>query len=117
VTLGDLNWDGKVTAADWALYKAGHGSAVGGMTKLQAYLSGDVNGDLAFDLADFSAFRQAFDAANGVGAFAAMAAAVPEPSALGLAVVVAVCQWHAARGLATRRPRVQWGHEQGRLSR
>ena len=45
----------------------------------ERYQLGDLNNDGKHDLADFSAFRSAYDAANGVGSFAAMVAGVPEP--------------------------------------
>ena len=44
---------------------------------------------------DFSVFRSAYDAANGVGAFAAMVAGVPEPGSamlLGLGAVVGLAR-------------------------
>jgi hypothetical protein len=43
---------------------------------------GDLNGDHLNNHADFAAFKAAYDAANGAGAFVAMAAAVPEPASV-----------------------------------
>ena len=40
----------------------------------QAYRLGDLDGDLHNDHADFVAFKNAYDIANGAGAFVAMAA-------------------------------------------
>ena len=67
-----------------------------GSTDRQAYFLGDLNLDLKNDYSDFQAFKLYYDAANGVGAFAAMVASVPEPSSL---VIV------ASAGLLVRRRR------------
>jgi hypothetical protein len=96
---GDLNGDSAVNSADWALFKAGAGSSLAGFSKGQSYLKGDLNGDLKHDLLDFVAFRTAYNAASGAGAFEAMLAAVPEPSA-GLLLVVGtllVCSGRCCR--------------------
>jgi hypothetical protein len=62
------------------------------LTKLQRYLLGDLNHDERHSLEDFAAFRQAYDAAHGAGALAAMSAIVPEPGALEL-LSMAVAWW------------------------
>jgi hypothetical protein len=92
-TRGDLNFDGTVNAADWALFKVGQGVNRAALTAAQSYRSGDMNGDLRHNLTDFDLFAQAFDSANGSGSFAAMLA-VPEPATCGLALL--------AMGLLTR---------------
>lgn len=92
--LGDLNGDGNLNAADWTLFKSGQGAVNDTLTPLAAYRKGDLNGDFSNTLQDFDLFADAYDLANGTGAFTAMVASVPEPSALilvlsGLAACVA----------------------------
>jgi hypothetical protein len=84
--LGDLNGDGSLNSADWALFKSGQGAVNNTLSPVAAYQMGDLNGDFDHSLQDFNLFAVAYDAANGVGAFTAMVASVPEPSALLLLV-------------------------------
>jgi hypothetical protein len=79
IPAGDLNGDGFINTADWTQFKAGVGSSIAGLSRAQAYLLGDLSGDLKIDLFDFITFRTAYNAANGSGAFETMAA-VPEPN-------------------------------------
>jgi hypothetical protein len=88
--LGDFNRDGNVTAADWAILRNNQLADLSGKTFSEAYFLGDVTADLANNHADFVLFKDLFDAANGVGAFDAMVASVPEPSTLGL---IALAGW------------------------
>jgi hypothetical protein len=92
IALGDLNADGAINTADWTQFKNGHTANLDGLSIAQAYPSGDMNRDRKRDLADFSLFRTAFDAANGVGAFAAMVGSMPEPGSftLGLCGIAGV---------------------------
>ena len=88
----DLNGDCTLDAADWAQFRNGQHADLSGLTEQQAYEMGDLNGDYRNDHADFVLFKTAFEAANGDGSFAAMVAAVPEPTTsslcgLGLAVL------------------------------
>lgn len=73
----DFNQDGNVDGTDLAAWKAGFGT---GTTKAQ----GDATGDQIVDGADFLAWQRQFGASP---ALTATAAAVPEPTALGLAAV------------------------------
>lgn len=91
--LGDLNSDGNITAADWVVLRDNQLSNLSGKTYSEAYFLGDVTADLVNDHADFALFKDLYDAANGVGSFTAMLAAVPEPSSLVLV---------ASAGLAAR---------------
>ncbi len=77
---GDLNDNCSLGADDWSLFRAGQLANLTGLTHAQAYAVGDLNGDFRNDHADFILFKEAYDAANGTGAFAAMVGAVPEPS-------------------------------------
>jgi hypothetical protein len=78
--LGDFNSDGNVTSADWIILRNNQLADLSGKTFQEAYFLGDVTADLANNHADFAAFKQIYDEANGVGAFAAMVGGVPEPS-------------------------------------
>jgi hypothetical protein len=109
VTPGDLNADGNINQADWTAFKAGQGANFTGMSIAKAYGFGDLNQDLKHDLKDFAAFRTAYDDFNGVGAFHAMAAAVPEP-ATGMLVAVGFVAlgFQANRRRRSVRPRRWW---------
>jgi hypothetical protein len=54
-----------------------------GLTAVLKHNRGDLNGDGVNDFKDFRVFEADFDAANGLGAFAAMVD-VPEPRAAAL---------------------------------
>jgi Concanavalin A-like lectin/glucanases superfamily len=84
----DLNGDGLVTVADWALFLTNSFTSFPSETTVGAYLKGDLDGDLDNDHADFLIFKADFIAANGAGAFAQLTGAVPEPSSLALAAMV-----------------------------
>jgi hypothetical protein len=87
--MGDFDSSGALTSADWMIFRANQNADLSGDTLEQAYLRGDLNFDKMNDFADFQAFKYYFDAANGVGAFAAMLQAVPEPASLGLLLAAA----------------------------
>jgi hypothetical protein len=78
----DLDLDGDVDGTDWGLFTASHLATMTTLTAAQSAKLGDLDGDLDNDFTDFRLFQADFDGANGVGAFAAMIAAVPEPSTL-----------------------------------
>lgn len=86
---GDLDFDGDVDPADWAVFKSKfHGSnlaAVGAPASHRAelYNLGDLNADGLYSLADFAVFEAAYDAVNGIGALAA----IPEPTTATLLVI------------------------------
>lgn len=100
--LGDLNFDGSLDLLDWNEYTAGLGVDLSSMSIAQAYRFGDLTGDLANDHDDFLAFKFAFDAANGVGAFESALASVPEPSSLLLGLLCSV--GFSTRGIRLLRP-------------
>jgi hypothetical protein len=99
---GDLNHDGLVNASDWQLYKSGAWTNLAGLTPAQAYDRGDMNNDGVNDIYDFGLFAQAYDQANGVGAFVRMTRGVPEPAASCLFVTV-FGSWVMTLGRAKRR--------------
>lgn len=78
LSLADLNRDSLVNAADWLLFRGGQGADLTGLTPEQAFSRGDLDGDFDNDLADFVAFRNAWELKHGVGSFAD-ATQVPEP--------------------------------------
>jgi PEP-CTERM motif len=82
---GDFNLDGAIDIdTDYATLIANlHATPPVGTTAAEAFLLGDMTGDVAIDYADFNAFVAAYDMEHGVGAFAA---AVPEPGGMALAV-------------------------------
>jgi hypothetical protein len=85
--LGDLNSDGVITAADWAILRAHQHADLSGMTNAQAYFVGDLTGDKADNFDDFVLFKKIYEAAHGAGSFSSMAAGVPEPSSLVLIIL------------------------------
>jgi hypothetical protein len=83
--LGDLNANGSVTSADWAIFKGSQRGNFSGLSLAEAYRIGDLNGDLQNDHADFILFKEAYNEINGSGSFEAMLAAgpgVPEPTSI-----------------------------------
>ena len=80
----DFDRDGDVDVADFLIFSSNLHKNVTALTLPQSLLMGDLTADLRIDGRDFVFFKTAFDEANGVGAFAAMAEAVPEPSAAAL---------------------------------
>lgn len=83
--LGDLDFDGSVTAADWLMFISQAQGELSSMSLAQAARAGDLDGDMDSDIDDFVLFRAAFELDNPEpGAFEAMLASVPEPSSLTL---------------------------------
>ncbi|MBA3483717.1 MAG: hypothetical protein H0T51_18060 [Pirellulales bacterium] len=78
--VGDLNADGAFNAADWTILRTNQHTSLSGKSLAEAYRLGDLTGDEMNNHPDFVAFKNLYDAANGVGSFAAMVASVPEPS-------------------------------------
>jgi hypothetical protein len=82
----DLNFDGTLTAVDWAAFASHHLQDLSTMTVAQAAALGDLNRDFANDYDDFLLFKADYDSANGPGALTALMAA-PEPSSAVLLLV------------------------------
>ena len=76
---GDLNLDGEITLADWQHFKSGANTNLSGLSPQEAYLLGDLDSDGEHTISDVVLFRELYDSANGIGAFAS-AQQVPEPS-------------------------------------
>ena len=85
--LGDFDADGDVDADDWNTLRTNQHVDLGGLSSLEAYMRGDMDGDIANNHVDFVLFKTAFDSINGPGSFVAMLAAVPEPGGLALALI------------------------------
>ena len=79
---GDVNFDGRLDSEDWSALSTLFGSNLVNKSTAQRYRLGDLNGDGAHTLDDVLQFRLDYDAANGLGAFAAMTTGVPEPTSL-----------------------------------
>jgi len=76
-----------VNGADWTLFKTNWATSLTGLTKVEAFYVGDLNGDLKHDLSDFLLFKTAYTAGNGAGSFDAMLAQVPEPASAALLII------------------------------
>ena len=79
---GDLNTNGVINSADWAIFRTNQHADLSGLSLAEAYRVGDLTGDKLNNHADFVAFKAAYDAANGSGSFALMLSGVPEPSSI-----------------------------------
>jgi len=95
----DLDFDGSLSAADWAVFIAQAGTNLAGLSDAQAYNRGDLDGDGDNDYNDFKVFKADFIQANGAAAFAALTQTVPEPGTL------AICLACSLVCLASRRQR------------
>jgi len=75
IPIGDYSGNGTVGIEDWPMFRAGYGGEYTGMTRAQAYLGGDLDGDFDSDINDFNLFVKA---AGGAGAL--FGGGVPEPA-------------------------------------
>lgn len=96
--LGDFDDSGAIDGADFEIFADNHYKDLSGMTDVDAYFAGDLNGDGDNDFGDFQEFRELFIEANGLQAFESLVAGgiVPEPSTALLCLI-------GAAGLAARR--------------
>jgi Glucose / Sorbosone dehydrogenase len=86
----DLNFDGTLTAADWAIFVAHATQNMSGLSKAQSYALGDLDGDGDNDYSDYRLFKADYIQTNGAAAFAALPQNVPEISTLSLGVLGAL---------------------------
>ncbi len=87
VLLADLHFYGSVDVDAWPVFRDGNYTDLSGLSAVDAYRMGDLDGDGDSDIYDFGMFRDAYEAENGgPGSFEAMfaVAAVPEPASLAL---------------------------------
>ena len=99
--VGDLDFDGLMTNADWGLFKLNMLEDLSELTIAQQYNAGDLNGDGKNNVQDFGLFKGQFDALNGPGAFAGMVAGVPEPCSWLLLVLGGLLLLSAQRKVRT----------------
>jgi len=98
IPLGDYSGNGTIGPEDWPTFRAGYGGQYDGMTAYEAYLGGDMDGDLDSDLYDFNLF---VTAAGGLGALFS-GTNVPEPTSLGMILVLLVAGWGSVRFRVSR---------------
>lgn len=68
LVIGDLNFDGEVTLADWSdVFRPNQGGDFEEMHRYDTYGLGDLDGDLDNDNDDLDQFRSLFDAIHGEG--------------------------------------------------
>ncbi|QDU56996.1 hypothetical protein [Aeoliella mucimassa] len=99
IDAADLNADGTVDAADWLVLRGNLNSGMLSPTSsvAQLFQAGDSDSDFDVDRLDFLAFKDAYIAANGAAAFAALSQPVPEPATwltmlLGGALLMVACR-------------------------
>jgi hypothetical protein len=117
-TLGDFDGAGGITLSDYSILSQNLHRDLAPTTLVDAYRLGDVTGDLAVNYADFIAFRTAYDAVNGPGAFAA-AIGVPEPATAALAATAlasALSLGRRRRRTEQRRPAFRQGSQDAMTS-
>lgn len=76
----DLDFDGELDEQDWLLFIAGSETNLSGLTPIEAYQAGDLDGDGKNSIADFGLFKDAYIVANGLSGFESLFIQVPEPS-------------------------------------
>jgi hypothetical protein len=96
----DFTGDGVVNVDDWQVLRSNQHADLTAFNAQQAWARGDLNNDGRNNHADFALFKTAFDHANGVRAFAALLAEVPETDTW---VLVASCLMFLGRGAPRRR--------------
>jgi hypothetical protein len=87
----DLDFDGDIDLDDYEIFLTNSYTDVSGLTAVDAYVLGDINGDLTINGLDFRLFKADFLNANGAGAAASLAAytPVPEPASILLLTLAA----------------------------
>jgi hypothetical protein len=80
----DFDFNNAVNTDDWLLFIADAETDLAGMSRAEAYQSGDLDGDGFNSISDFVLFEALYDAENGAGSFDAMIArlSVPEPASV-----------------------------------
>ncbi|TWT92904.1 hypothetical protein Pla108_40440 [Botrimarina colliarenosi] len=94
----DFNLDGVLDPSDYDTLLTNHLVTLSGTTAFETFSQGDIDGDGDNDFGDFRLFKADYIAANGLPAFLALTAAVPEPSSAAL-----ICLTAAAAAVTRRR--------------
>jgi len=84
--LGDLTGDLMLNLADWIEFKGNYGQDTSALSANLQLQQGDFDQSGRVGFEDFIAFRDLYDDVNGIGAYAAALAQVPEPSSIVLLV-------------------------------
>jgi hypothetical protein len=108
--VGDLNFDGLLTVADWTAFNAGGEADLSALSVAQQYRAGDLNEDGENNIFDFGLFKNAYEAVNGLGSFDAMIAAVPEPTVVALfsfGSLGLLCRRHCRQGKSNTQSQVK----------
>ena len=95
--LGDLTGDCQVDSDDWQQFRSGQHIDMSGLTASQAEALGDLNGDFQNNHADFALFKQAYETANGQGAFALLFQTVPEPASFTIVLAMLLMSGYRRR--------------------
>jgi hypothetical protein len=86
---GDLNTNGAINSADWVILRNNQHTDMSGLSLAEAYRLGDLTGDKLNNHADFVAFKELYEAANGGGgSFELMLSSIPEPSSMLLVLTI-----------------------------
>jgi hypothetical protein len=83
----DLNFDTLLDAQDWQLFVSASETDLSGLTEIEQYAHGDLNGDGQNDIVDFGIFKQQYLGLHGAAAFASLLQNVPEGSSSATAFV------------------------------
>lgn len=86
----DLNFDGQLDPLDWQQYLAAAETDLSGLSPVEAYAAGDLNGDQRNDINDFGLFKSAYLQAHGPAGWAGLFQETPEPSTLRLIMLAAI---------------------------
>ena len=84
----DLDGSGSIDVEDFVVFTANHLTDLSGYGQLEQAARGDLDGDGDNDYSDFQLFKQDYIRYNGVEAFQALLAPVPEPGAASLAALL-----------------------------
>ncbi|MGI9429892.1 MAG: M14-type cytosolic carboxypeptidase [Bythopirellula sp.] len=83
----DLNFDGQLDEQDWLQFIAGAETDLSGLSSIDAYSAGDLDGDGVNSIVDFGLFKDAFVATHGLAGFVELLAPIPEPSTTTLLLI------------------------------
>ena len=83
----DLNDDGQFDSLDWQQFIAGAETDLSGLTSIEAYQAGDLDGDGINSVADFGLFKDKYIEVYGLAGFQALFVQVPEPASILLALL------------------------------